>query len=902
MPRGVRKLFRLADLRRDAAADVDEEVRYHLERLVDDLLAEGLSRTEAEAEARHRFGDVDAYRRALERIDGRREKTMTRIELLDTVWRTWTHALRGLARAPGFTLSVVSILALGLGANAVMFGVVDRLLLSPPAHVRDAGTVRHVYARRHLADGSEFVGRSFTYPDYTDLLSVPAFRSVAAWSGPGEETLGRGEGARPVRLVAASASLVPLLGAEPVIGRAFTVEDAVPGAAGAAWVSHEMWERAFDRDPDVLGRVLDLSSGSYTVVGVAPPGFTGAGLRPVDVWVPLELHQVRVTGTTAWQEHRNWWWLRVVARLADGVSSDAAAAQATAAHRRGREDMIGRGDYDATAALLASPIVAAQDPDPSAESRVARWLAAVSAIVLLIACFNVANLLMARAAERRHEVAVRLALGVSRVRLVAELLVQSLALSTAGALGALALAQAAGRTIHRVLLPDLAMTSPASSGRLLVLLGVGAVLTALLAGVAPALQATRSDLAGSLRGEVGRARSSSRGRTGLLVAQAALSVVLLVGAGLFVKSLRQARGLDLGFDARHVVVAELQWNETLPSDERTTIYRQSLERVRRIPGVRAAGLTYTVPFASAFSIGTPRVPGLDSVPTHPNGGPYANKVSSGYFEAMGLEILRGRSFEPEDDAPGAAPVAVVAQSMARAYWPSGDAVGSCLLLGDEENPPCTEVVGIVEDHRREELVEDDAEWLYFLNQAQPAYRGPPQAVMLGTDVEASRMVGAVQAELRATSPQIRFASAQSLQDNIEPQLRSWTLGASLFSAFGVLALVVAVWGLYSVLAFEVATRRRELGIRCALGAGVPRLLRLVLSRAVSVAAVGVALGLAVAILAARAVGPLLFAVSPWDSTVYASVGATLLAAAVGAGLLPAWRATRADPREALQAE
>ncbi|HSG49536.1 MAG TPA: FtsX-like permease family protein, partial [Longimicrobiales bacterium] len=298
--------------------------------------------------------------------------------------------------------------------------------------------------------------------------------------------------------------------------------------------------------------------------------------------------------------------------------------------------------------------------------------------------------------------------------------------------------------------------------------------------------------------------------------------------------------------------------------------------------------------------------------------------------------LQGRGFEPGDDDDQAPPVAVVSRSMAQAYWPAGDALGACMLLGnEEETPPCTLVVGIVEDHRRQKLVEDNPEWLYFLNQSQPAFQGPPQGIMLGTDADATRLLSTVQGELRAASSQIRFVSAQSLQGNIDPQLRSWTLGASMFSVFGALALIVAAWGLYSVLAFEVANRRRELGIRAALGAGMPRLLRMVLTRAIVVVALGVGIGLtvaglaaravgpllftvspwdpwvyvsvavtllAVAALAARAVGPLLFTVSPWDPWVYLSVAVTLLSVAVGAGLLPAWSATRVDPKEALQAE
>jgi predicted permease len=883
---------------------VDEEILYHLERVTQELMDEGMKRSEAERAAIRRFGDVEAYGRALRTIDGRRRRSMRGTERLDEGLRLLAQAVRHLFRAPGFTFAVVTVLALGLGANTVMFGVVDRLLLSPPRHVRDAESVRLLYLSRSLSRGETVTGRTVAFPDYADFRGVAAFQAVAALSGDDTETLGRGEGAQQVRVVGASASFFPLLGARPALGRFFAPDEDRPGVPGTAVVSQEFWERAYASDPAVLGRTLDLGTGVYTVVGVAPAGFTGTDLHPVDVWLPLEVRQALETGGTEWREHRNWWWLNVVVRLAPGVTADMAGQQATAAHRRGREESIARGDYDAGARVIAGPIIAAQGPRPSDESRVARWLAAVSALVLLIACLNVANLLLAQATRRRREVAVRVALGVSRSRLVGELLLESLLLASLGSAAALVLARVGGGVVYRALLPDVAVVGQMPMGRLLLFALVATVLAALVAGIAPALQAIREDPAIALRtGGGGGGHPASRARAALLVGQATFSVVLLVAAGLFVKSLSAARGTDLGFDARHVVVAQLEWNETLPAAERAAIYRAALEKVQALPDVRAAGLTYTVPFQSSIAISEPRIPGLDSLPRHPAGGPYVNKVGSGYFEAMGLDVVRGRAFQPTDDSDGAPPVAVVTEGMARAMWPAGDALGACMYFGsDDEGPPCTQVVGIVEDHRREELVEADPHWLYFLNQSHPAFQGPPQALMAGVRGDPREVAGSLQSALGATSGLIRFVSARPLQANVDPQLRSWALGASMFSGFGILALVVAAWGLYSVLAFEVGLRRRELGVRAALGAGAPRLVRLILVRAVGLVGVGIALGLAASAAVARWVGALLFEVSPWDTGVYAAVAGTLLAVSVVAGVLPALRATRADPREALNAE
>jgi len=904
LPAGVRRLFRLRDIRPDVPGDVDEELRYHVERLVEELVDRGADRAEAEREARRRFGDMAAYRRALAHIDGETMSRRRRSATMDILWRNVAMAVRGIRRSPGFAFAVITILALGIGANAVMFEVVDRLLLSPPEHVVEAHDVRLLYLRRtYLGSGKLETGRTLTYPDYQDFEHVSGFSRVAAYADR-RATFGRSEGAHEIRTMLASASLFPLLGVRPVMGRFFTPEETALGANLTAILSFEFWRRQFGADPGVLGSTIDVGPGTYTVIGVAPEGFTGPELSPVDVWLPLERSQEIWNGNIGWVDNRNWWWIHVVARLAPGVTPAAADAEATAAHRAARQDAIAGGDYSSDATIVAAPIIAGQGPDPSAESRVAGWLAAVSAIVLLIACFNVANLLLARAARAKREIAVRVALGVSRRRLLAELLTESLVLAILSAAAALLVARLGGQAVQKVLLPDVAFAGSGLGGRLLTFMGIVTIVTALLAGIVPALQASRSDVAAALKGGgAGSGRARSGARVTLLVAQATLSVILLVGAGLFVRSLDRARGLDLGFEADRVAVVRLEWNETLPTQERAALYQEAIDHVRRLPGVRAAGLTYTVPFQSSVSIGEPRVPGVDSLPLPPSGGPYVNKVSSGYFEAMGLRILQGRALEPSDDAEGAPPVAVVSASMARGIWPAGDALGSCMMLPDDsDEPPCTTVVGVVEDHRRQELVETEPHWLYYLNEHHPAFQGPPQGIMAGTRSDARRALRSLQAELASLSGQIRFVSARSLQDNVDPQLRSWKLGASMFTIFGLLALVVAGWGLYSVLAFEVASRRREMGIRAALGAGRGRTIRLVFRQALGLVSVGILLGLAASFAGARLVEPLLFRVSARDPAVYGAVAVALLAAAALAGSLPAWRATRVDPREALQAE
>ena len=904
LPRGVRPHDPVDGDRPDVSMDVDQELSFHFEQMIQALEAKGMDREEAEGEARRRFGDEDAYRRKIEKIDRRRMRMRRQRAVVETFVEHLAFSLRRIRRSPGFSAAVVVILALGIGANAVMFGVVDRLLLSPPQHVENPDQVRHIYLKNLGFRGQGRTSRVMTYSDYVDFKSVGAFQSVAAYANPRQLTMGQGAEAEQVWAELATASLFPLLGVSAERGRFFTEEEAAVGGVPTIVLAHEFWARRFGEDPDILGRTLEIGQGSYTVIGVAPPGFTGAELDPVDVWLPLERTQENQASSFQWRDNRNYWFLWGVARLAPGVVDAAAQAEATAIHRGARAELIEQGQYDAEAEVIPASIISARGPTPSNETRVAGWLAGVSLIVLLIACFNVANLLLARAIHWRRETAVRAALGGSRSRILGQHLTESLILAGLGATAALGVARWGGDDVHQVLLPNVAFTDGGVGARLLLFLAVATVLTALFAGTVPALQASRTDTADALKtGGHGGIHGRSKTRVALLVAQAALSVILLVGAGLFVQSLQEARTQDLGFDATRVAVVQLQWNETLPGEERQAIFQEVLERAQALPTVQEAGLSLTIPFWSLFTLGDPRVPGMDSVPADPLGRQYAmNRVGAGYFEAMGLSILRGRPIQGSDEGEGAGPVAVVSNGMATAIWPETSAIGECMILGNDEDAPCTRVVGVVEDHNLQEVDEEHPQFTYFLNTGHPAALGPPQALMVRTTGPAEDQAAHLRSTLVEVSSQIRFADVWSLQSRVERQLRSWRLGASMFTIFGILALVVAACGLYSVLAFDVALRRPELGIRSALGAGVPRLVRSVLVRAVVMVGVGVVIGLGVALAAAGFVQPLLYRVSATNPAVYLGVAGAMLAVAAVAGSIPAWRASRVDPREALQAE
>jgi predicted permease len=890
----------------DAAA---LEVEHHLAEMADRLAQEGMSPQEARREAERRFGDLGRYRAALESDEKRRRRTMRRTEWWGVLSGGFGRAVRSLRRSPGFSAGVVLTLALGIGANAAMFGVLDRLLLQPPAHVVNPDAVRRV-----MAVGTD-LGQPIrepigTYPDYLDMKKLGAFEGVAAYSDIDPTTLGSGPDATQVQVGLATWDFFPLLGVHAERGRLFAASDDRRGATPTAVVSHEYWRAKMGSDPDVLGRTLELAGHAYTVVGVMPPGFTGVDLKPVDVWLPLVTAGVLDRGD-GWLSNRGFYWLNAVARLAPSVDVRAAQEQATAALVNARRADIEKGNYIKDAHVALDPLVAARGPQASGESKVARWLGGVSLLVLLIACANVANLLLARGTRRRREVAVRLALGVGRARLVTTMVVESVLLALLGGGVALLLATWGGGIIRKTLLAGVFFPESAVSPRILVFVAIAAVVAGLLAGLGPALQGTRADLTGDLAMGAGSgAGGRSWTRAMLTVVQAALSVVLLVGAGLFVRSVSAVHHADLGLDVNRLVLASIEFetramhspgaDESSPdggsdTQEQNQVYEEAMQRLAKVPGVAAVAGT-EAPFQWGFASNL-KVPGLDSIPQLPGGGPYYVDVTPGYFRTVGLKVTRGRAFRASDDA-GAERVAMVSERMARTLWPHEDPLGKCLLVGNSKE--CTTVVGVVENANRYGIREA-ASMTYYMPLAQRKGR-LIHGLYLRTSGDPARLAAEVAPVLRGLDPRIRYASVAPLQDKIDPEARSWTLGATLFTVFGLLALLVAAVGLYGVLAFDVAQRTRELGIRTALGAERARLLRSVVSHGLRMAVVGVVLGLGIALLAAPHVGDLLFKVSPRDPDVFIAVALALLLVALLASFVPGLRATRVDPMVALRTE
>lgn len=809
------------------------------------------------------------------------------------------RGLRGIRRGPGFALAVVLTFGLGLGANTTMYGIADRLLLRPPEHIRDADSVFHIYLHR-LSPFSHApeVTAVFSYPDFADLETLDALAGVAGFGGS-TRTLGSGRDAERVHVQLATASYFSVLGVQPALGRFFSEsEDRVEGSALVAVLSHGFWVRRFGGDPGVIGRDLRIGPGRYRVVGVAPEGFTGATIEPVDLWAPLRSTQAAEYGD-GWVNARGWQWLRVVARLAEGGDPAAAAARATAAHRTGRNASIRAQRYDANARVELYSLVPGSEPDARSEIAVSRWLVGVALFVLFIACANVANLLLLRAVRQRRELAIRVALGISRKQLFVSLLVETLFLSLLGGVAAVAAARWGGDIIYRTLLPGLDPGQVSRGPRLLVFALVAALGTALLAGGVPALLAARlTDVIGDLRNGSRGSPRVGRFRTVLVVVQVSLSVVLLSGAGVFLLSLVRAGRLDLGFDPHDVLVVRAETAEGFFNEESERALLQGRERLRGIHGVDAVAAVSLPPFSGLNGVPLIRENG-DTVPGRP--GPFYYTATPNYFRAMGMHVTRGRSLEEGDLGVGAAPVVVLSEGLARrAFGVAEDPLDRCLYVGaGPGEAPCSRVVGILADHRSSALVEDESP-IFYVPPGHPAAIPLQALVVRVAGREPSAFLSSIQNAVFQSGSSVRYVSVSPLMNGVDARTRSWKLGATLFAVFGILALLVAALGLYSVIAFEVAQRRWEIGIRVALGARGSAMVWMVFRQALMRTAVGVALGMAGVLALVDPARDLLFRTSPSDPLVLFVVALTLVLVAAVASLRPAASASRVSPTEALR--
>ena len=830
--------------------------------------------------------------------------------MLEALRQDLRYAVRGLRAKPGFTTAVVVTLALGIGANAVMFGIVDRMLFRPPPMLRDPSTAHQVYVFTTYR-GQETASNPDEYARYIDLTRDTRSFSLTAGYAQGSMSIGVGDAARAMAVGIVSASFFKFFDAPPVLGRYFSAaEDSLPVGQPVAVLGYGYWETAFGRRADVLGSKIQIGSTVYTVIGVAPDGFAGVWpSHPPVAYIPITNYAgVRAT-TFSWLKGKSWWttyswgWMSMLARRKPRVSIAQANADLTHAMRlsylaEAKEQTGSPPIEQAKPHAIVASVLNERGPNTSSVAKVATWVGGVSIIVLLIACANVANLLLARAFRRRREVAVRLALGVSRGRLLAQLLTESVLLALLGGAAGLVVAQWGGAALRRALMPTSTPATVLRDPRTLLLAAGAALLVGVLTGLAPMLQAARGgatlvdDLkSGAREGTYHR----SRARIALLVAQAALSVLLLVGAGLFVRSLSKVKSQHLGYDVDPVSLVELNMRGVqLDSAHTEQLEQRLLAAATAIPGVTHATRSTAIPFESFWSIGL-YVPGIDTV--RRLGRFQVDAVSPDYFATYGTRIIRGRGIQA-GDTRNAPSIVVVSDGMAKRLWPGRDAIGQCVHL-QSNTAPCTTVVGISENIRERDLAGDSATYTYYVSAEQ--HPGQP-GLAVRTAGPATRYIESIRRALQREMPGASYVSVSPFSDVVGRKTKSWQLGATMFVAFGSLALALAAIGLYSTIAYSVAQRTHEMGVRVALGAQMRDVVSLVVRDGLAISAAGLAIGTAAALGAGRWVGPLLFQESPGDPVVFTVVSLTLIAAALAASLVPAVRAAKVDPQVALRTD
>ena len=804
------------------------------------------------------------------------------------LWQDVRYGARVLLKSPGFTLVAAVALALGVGATTAIFSVMNAVLWRP-LPFKEADRLVMVWMDNRRLNMHEDI---HSYPNYQDYRSQnTTFANLSVFSTQGFNLTGTGE---PERVIGAAAtdSFFDVMGTSPALGRPFTAEEDQPGRDMVAVISHGLWQRRFGGDPKAVGQNISLNGATRTVVGVMPPDFAFPS-KEVELWVPLAPNQQRA-------EARSTFWLTMIGRLKPGVTVEQARAEMGGiAARLEQQYPDNLGGYGVNLVPLHTQVVGRVRP------ALFVLLGAVG-FVLLIACANVANLLLARAASRSRELAVRAALGAGRARIVRQLLTESVLLALIGGV--------AGALVALWGLDVLKSLAPADTPRL-DQIGVDArvfgfalglsCLTALVFGLAPALQSSKSDLNETLK-EGGRSNTTGvrgkRLREGLVVSEIALTLVLLVGAGLLLKSFMRLQELNLGYRPEGVLTARV----SLPRAKYdqpgkvSAFYEQLTERLRNSPGVEGVAAVGTVllsntPNSTIFTIeGRPNPPAAERVeiPLDP--------ATPDFFKVMGTPLLRGRFFDARD-RDGSQPVAIVNETFARRFFPNEDPLGRRFLYGDpgSDDDQWLTIVGVVADMKRTDFNSEVRPETFF-----PHAQGAATSMMLvvrGAG-DAASLAGLVRSQVRALDPDQPVFSVRTMEEQLSDRRAQHRFNMILLAVFAALALVLAAVGLYGVMAYSVTQRTHELGVRMALGARAADVFRLVVGRGMLLAALGVGAGLLASLALTRVMASLLYGVSATDPLTFGGVALALAAVAFVSCYLPARRATKVDPMGALRYE
>jgi predicted permease len=873
-------------------SEMDVELRFHMEARAEDLVRSGVPGQEALRRARLEFGGVERAKEECRDARG--------VSFIETLLQDIRFGSRMLRKSPGFTAVAVLTLALGIGASAAVFSLVNAILLKPLPYPDSSRIVLpELISPPGVNLGSEYIPWGQLQFRILTRDAHP-FQTVSAFQNDSFNLTGAGE---PTFLdgFRASQEFFPSLGVSPALGRTFTTEEDRPGHEYEVIISDWLWRERFAADRDILARTIELNGYAYTVVGVMPAGFAFPRAeempssfnfpREPQLWVPLALPAEPKPGPSE---------LAVIGRLKPGVTvPQAQAAMDLITKHVEEQDHRWKGWFTTRMVPLQRQVVG------DTRLPLQLMLGAVC-IVLLIACSNVANLLLTRSLARRREFTLRAALGAGRARLIRQLLTESLLIAiAAGAVGILI--ANAGIYFVKTLGPsniprlrEVALDMPVLAFALGISLATG-----ILFGLAPAISAARENLVDSLKEggqRSGGSRMSPRLRNALLVSQVALALVLVVAAGLLTRTFFQLLGADGGFNAERVLTFQLPLPALKYADQNqiVALFQNMLERLRAVPGVQSAGIGETVPMSGEGESTTIRIP------DHPAASlkemPFANfaVVSPGFFAAVGTPLLRGRDFQ-ETDTTDSMPVAIVNKAMERKYWPSEGALGKQLGPGSTRYPLST-IVGVVSDVKHTSLREETAPEMYVLYNQKPWPSMLNMRVAVRTKAEPAAMTENVRDAVHAIDPDLPLAKVATLATLVDDSMAQPRFSVFLLGAFGVLALLLASIGMYGVISYSVLQRTQEIGIRMALGAQRRKVFGMVLGQGARLAGLGIAIGFVAALGVTRLMASFLYGVRPTDPLTFAGVSLLLLGIALLACYLPARRAMRVDPMVALKYE